>query len=1682
MSNWKKYGGINNLDNNNNVTVYSLVADSFTLRQAYYGTFDICGELFVSGNATVNSNLTANNINVVNDISTNSLHVNDISIHFGNVFLFDNLDVSGNIYLRQQLFLGNSMNAYLFGTDVVGNIGFNTKTPVAEVDISSSKPFAFNVGSAIHENINAVPLQNSNHRGILLNVTTNASQIEFYNDSSINYQGLNPNGKIKYSSGGELTIDVSKNTNIFSTFSVTNRDEYSHVMKETAVIYDISNGPYLKPVYENLTETTGNALSLIANDSSSNTFMNIVTPNKQGLSIGGGVYPNDQTRSMGTIGWSDSSANYTPSINIVSGNSKIRNKSTVGINTHAPYTESYVVDINGPIHLKNGELTISTQADMEIKYLTVGRTATNCALALGSPYTDSGANTFKYKQKIYYTSNSGETWKSNFDLSGESIEEEEDLFLRSAYIFDSSLSIIGGDKGTAFYSYGGFASNWNPIVVSIIPGSGDEYLKYSIKSIYINPLKRVFFGFDIDGSNSMVYWFDLSSNIYQDNNGIFTNSVLDGSFNLNFAGIKSIDGYENSVYVTGNTKIIKYSAIYTSTPVITTYTNTFGYNYNTIYVSNQNNIIAGGINIISYSTNGGTTWTDLSLNNTIINSISILDASNSIAVCNSGKILTSSNWQAGSSSWSIISNEILNVSGNSNRLNDPAYNLTNIAVVNSSNFYITKPIRNYVVNTTLGNTSIFHVYIPNFINNSTNYVFDISGSSRISGDMNVNDGGKIASNNQTFNLLNNGVNQIYFGGDASYVYVGSTKNSTLVAKYDLNVFHDSSLNGNIVVGGNALVEQKLGVLLDTSLNANLFVAVDSSLNGNIVVGGNALVNRKLGVLQDTSLNANLFVAVDSSLNGNIVVGGNALVNQKLGVLQDTSLNANLFVAVDSSLNGNLAVGGNALVNHRLGVLQDTSLNANLFVAVDSSLNGNLAVGGNALVNYRLGVLQDTSLNANLFVAVDSSLNGNLAVGGNALVNHRLGVLQDTSLNANLYVGLDSSLNGNLAVGGNAVVNYRLGVLQDTSLNRNLFVGLDSSLNGNLAVGGNAVVNYRLGVLQDTSLNANLFVGLDSSLNGNLVIGGNTTVNQQFNVLLDTSLNGNLIVGGNAVMNRRLGVLQDTSLNANLFVAVDSSLNGNLAIGGNAVVNRLFNVLLDSSLNGNLAIGGNALVNLKLGVLQDTSLNANLFVAVDSSLNGNLVIGGNAVVNRQFNVLLDSSLNGNLTIGGNAVMNRKLGVLQDTSLNANLFVAVDSSLNGNLVVGGNAVVNRLFNVLFDSSLNGNLTIGGNSVMNHKLGVLQDTSLNANLFVAVDSSLNGNLVVGGNAVVNRLFNVLLDTSLNGNLVIGGNAVVNSKLGVLQDTSLNANLFVAVDSSLNGNLVVGGNAVVNRKLGVLQDTSLNANLFVARDSSFNGNLVIGNNLLINKNVSIQLDVSANANIYGNQIIRTNYFESLGGTTTGGTSSIGSGPYDINIGGFNLSGISGRNIKLGNFNNSISTRNNVYVGGPQDQIIIQGEVIQEQSIKAGPKIFLNYLAGPSSSNGSGIYIGDDGVLDNGYIAISSDRQGYVLKATEPSKRNIVKFDVFNMTLANTQPTGLISITPSLVGSDSSYTLMSSPIDPSNIILGNKTLSSATQQVIDMSLSIMGSMSIGTMTLNPSYALTVSGSIYQPAGLVWQF
>jgi hypothetical protein len=118
MSTWKKYGGLSHVEAQNSISAYSLSVDLFTLRQAYFGTFDICGELHVSGNALVDHDVRSNNVTVQNDISCNQLFVKSTSNHLSDMYVTGNLsvlngnvrimngniDLSNNLYLSKKLF------------------------------------------------------------------------------------------------------------------------------------------------------------------------------------------------------------------------------------------------------------------------------------------------------------------------------------------------------------------------------------------------------------------------------------------------------------------------------------------------------------------------------------------------------------------------------------------------------------------------------------------------------------------------------------------------------------------------------------------------------------------------------------------------------------------------------------------------------------------------------------------------------------------------------------------------------------------------------------------------------------------------------------------------------------------------------------------------------------------------------------------------------------------------------------------------------------------------------------------------------------------------------------------------------------------------------------------------------------------------------------------------------------------------------------------------------------------------------------------------------------------------------------------------------------------------------------------------------------------------------------------
>jgi len=1167
---WLGYGGIDSTTE----TTYlkSLVVDEFTLKNAFRGALKVNGTLIVEQNATFQSNIVVGNLRVLDQLSVQSLNVEsslstdrdvniggNLRVLSGKMYGFNGLDLCGNLVLYNNLLLkqnGTGANTWVYSS-FNGNIGINVPAPMAILDISGSYKQTIDVHSRQEENINVLA-RNVNNRGISLYANTSSSRVGFHNDRAIN--DTTPDAKIEYTSGGNLTLDVSDNTLIRSRLAVSSIGQTAHLLNETAILYDASASQtaYLFNTYENTAFRTGQTLTLVSTDNSFNTFMNIVAPNKSGLALGGGNYVGDSTRSMGTIGIRLEDQ-YYPAMNVISGKSRLQYKQTVGINTHAPMADQYVVDVNGPIHVANGEITIMSRADFEIVKMNLSRTHPLYGIAIGTPYLVTSNQ--KYRQKVLYTVDGGQNWNTSLDLSG-SFPELVLSIWKDVFVFDNSLAFIVNDNESApIYYTTNSGVNWYAI-------SGIEQ---SIKSIYVSSTKRVFVALE----NRSIYWFDCPVNIYTSSGFLAGFGVNSGTVDVStiFSRIIQIGGYNNTLFIIGESNSQYGVSIISDINTTPVNPNNIIHQqsgvYKSLYVLTDQTAVVVGTNVVSY-TNNLNTWTNVATSYDL-NSVFMYNAQTTVAVGENGTIAYSLN---GNQTWNALSVHSIRSSGTESQLLNPAYSLTNVVMTNLHNIIVSQTIRSFVWNFSTniyGISKIINGFLPNVFDNPHNYVLDLSGSARISGDICISDGGKLTTTNDTFYLVNENAHTVFIGNDASLISIGNhTQGQTLINR-NLQVHNDSSLNRQLSVGGNTRLYQSLLVDKDASFNANVSVASDTHLYGNLSVFNPATLRSRTYFLDDASLNANLFVLRDSSFNGRVSVGGAAVFSGPLYTTGDVSLNANLFVLGDASYNSRLRVGG------PLYAAGDVSLNANLFVLGDASYNSRLRVGGPL---YAAG---DVSLNANLFVLGDASYNSRLRVGG------PLYAASDVSLNANLFVLGDASFHNHVRVGG------PLYAASDVSLNANLFVLGDASYNSRLRVGG------PLYAASDVSLNANLFVLGDASYNSRLRVGG------PLYVASDVSLNANLFVLGDASFHNHVRVVGNASINGGLDVAGNSLLNGNLA-----VVN-------DTSFNGIISIGGTTTLRSNVYALSDACFNGNVVVQHDLTNNGNVYVGQNATVNNSLTV-------------------------------------------------------------------------------------------------------------------------------------------------------------------------------------------------------------------------------------------------------------------------------------------------------------------------------------------------------------------------------------------------------------------------------------------------------------------------------
>jgi len=959
-------------DTNASYSLNSLTVNFLTLINAFRGRLEVEGTFNVTGESVLQSNTYfQKNVDVREDFTTKNLKASgftetedmvingNLTVKGDRILNYEQIDVSGNLTVYDTVVLGNN-HTYLF-SPVYQKFGINKRYDAdAVLDISGVHSRVLSVYSGQPTTYNILS-RNVNNQGMSVFSNTTTTQIGFYGNSKIREHDVRtslqsniapvPDAKIQYELDGTLTFDVSNSTNILSRVSIAphNVNQTAHPFDETIVVYgNAGTKPYLWDSLEKTNISTSNAGTFVSYDSSTNAFLNIIAPNKQGIGIGGGKYISNVNRAFGTIGLLDTAGKYYPSMNLVEGSSRMKKKFAIGINTHVPGVDHYAVDMNGPLRITNGEHITSTRTNFEIRTTEFSRTIPNYAIAIGTPI-NLNLNTlnFVYEYYITYSSDFCETWK----ISNEAIQTRNYTRINDICIFNANLSIIVGDYGTVYYSntqpnpsYANHdnGANWYPLRIIFRVGGTVINDPEEYTSVFISNAGRIF----ISEQNKIIYMNissnDITSDIYTDINGIvvfFNND--ERMFNVPYiTTITKMRGIGESLFIIGENTILKYTNINSSSPsLLYNHTNTYG-QYKYIFIYDANRVIVVGDNVISYTTNGGQTWLDV-YTEYLLNSVYMHSPLVSMAVGQNGTILYSMD---GNVTWRVVSPEMLNSSGVSGLLIDSQYNLTNIWMYDINTFLVTKTTRpyiepnGYVIGTTItdpnvigqkGNSSVMYCTYPYLFNNVQNFVLDVSGSSQFSGDMNIYNEGKIASTNKTFYLLNNQVKTIYFGNDASSIVIANMVDSVTQINHDFLVLHNSHLNGTLVVDGNVRFNQQLYVVGDTTLHSNVYV------------NKNEFIDESLYVIKDVSLGIDLTVGRNSHMYGYLVVDGNATIYSNATVWGNTYCRDELRVYHDATFNQKMLVEGNVLMMSHLQVVGDASMGSNLDVSQNTAVYGNL---------------------------------------------------------------------------------------------------------------------------------------------------------------------------------------------------------------------------------------------------------------------------------------------------------------------------------------------------------------------------------------------------------------------------------------------------------------------------------------------------------------------------------------------------------------------------------------------------------------------------------------------------------------------------------------------------------------------------------------------------------------------
>ena len=1093
-------------------------------------------------------------------------------------------------------------------------------------------------------------------------------------------------------------------------------------------------------------------------------------------------------REMGTTGFTDNittnyfpnEKRYIPAHTYLTGSSLVKARTTTGINTYKPQTDTHVLDINGPTCINHEEIHVPAMFDFEIDSASfVFDDGVPYGFIIGTPIEKVETENIKtFTIPIYETDNGGKNWKHKTDISNQTIESlvkpDSNIFARTR----------------AFYIYSIY---------------DDLYRRFSNEILNINPQNDNIQ--TIVAIEKELIYFSTDNKIYKYSNNSIT--ILIGHAATTSTIYKEQDESTTAFFIREDFLFISNQEQEPNTYKQKTSPNKI--TYNSIKVK-DGRLIAVGIPDTSYNiiyanyTSYGGFPNNMTLNyaststsnNEVLNDAYIIDSSNCIVVGKGGIIYISKDAMQ---TWTKITKNMIDGMGNADVLLDPQTNIIKVLVhdiqaktfcflCNRLDDVFETDICDNIVNR--GRSYTCYAYFPNLFHyDTTPIILDVDGHVNIEGNVEIDRNVTIGKNIQ------------------------ASQNASFGGHLDIC--------GNTVIDGHTHIHEYINI--DGSAN----IGNNTRIGGNVDISGNTIIDGTTIIQQDVSMQSNLYVHNNITLAGDTISSNNTKLSLFENNVKDISFGcdaSNIYMGIDNP-DGTVRMQGNYFYVGYKGLPTIQYKTSEYISTAGTDANptvGHFVIGGDKDIRINNTLFAKTVVTDEGSIATNASLSATGGTTSNQFyvqkdisgINSEE-VLQNTRVDSGFYI----TGNRNLSKGPISTD------LSDITLSRN---------DGFFKIShyGVRTTNY-LQELQSSNTptyNSELYpypedsysiraTGNTNQLRLNLGIQGLQFNHQDISI---QQYDGSACM---ILLRKKNGThsegFDNFEMAASRVLWVDEENHHSLKMQNEhdkpyiAFYHEGFTN--DGSYNPTSKIGDVAIYSdrspLNIFRKNNTS-NENNYkngLRIDSS---SCVLSANeAYVHVHpigMTVSGDTQLYGTLDVSGVTYID------SSTTINDKLYVEDDVSFNSKLYVHNNVTLNR------------HVDISGVTRIDDKLYVEDDVSFNNKLYVHNDASFNARVDISG------------ATRIDDKLYVEDDVSFNNKLYVHNDASFNARVDISGATRIDDKLYVEDDVSFNNKLYVHNDVSFNEKLFVKSSSRFKDYVMFEDTIQVSKNSTFEDKVLIN------------------------------------------------------------------------------------------------------------------------------------------------------------------------------------------------------------------------------------------------